>query len=161
MAASDQPAVRPPARLRIPAAVPWNQPWSPASGSPICRSVRWMRFDRLAERDAGRKVERHRHGGELPLMRDRSAARACRSIRAKADSGTAAQPAEGTADAAVCWSMLRPASRRDVDLAECRDRPQRRLDLEHHVILVHRPEDGGDLALAERVIQRLVDRRAW
>ena len=35
---------------------------------------------------------------------------------------------------------------------------QHRIDLEDHVILGQGPEHGGDLALAERVIQRLVDR---
>ena len=37
--------------------------------------------------------------------------------------------------------------------------PEARLDLHHDVILVHVVVDGGDLALAEGVIQRVVDLR--
>ena len=33
-----------------------------------------------------------------------------------------------------------------------------RLHFEHHVVLVQLREDGGDLALAEGVVERVVDR---
>ena len=52
---------------------------------------------------------------------------------------------------------LRPTSHVDL-IQHPRILPVARRDLHHHVILVERIVDGRHLALAERVVERVVDR---
>ena len=65
-----------------------------------------------------------------------------------------------TTAATIASSSARNAGGADVDVAQSlRALPVLRRHLHHHVVLVERAVDGGDLALAERVVERVVDLR--
>ena len=105
------------------------------------------RVDRLrgvAERVAGREVERQRDRGELPLVADRQV----RGLR-RVDVHERRQR-----------HLLVRDRRRDVELVE--DRRillHLRRRFENHVVAVELREVLRDLALADRVVQRRVDQR--
>src|SRR5260370_10274682 len=99
------------------------------------------RVDRIAECDAGREVEGNRHRGKLPLMVHR-------------ERGLVLPPAGERIE----LSLL-PGVRRDMNMLERIGRlPEFRRDLHHDVILIELSEHGGNLALAKRVVQRVIDR---
>ena len=104
-----------------------------------------MRMDlvhRLAERNARSQIERQSYCRKLPLMVDRQ----CFDLRG--EMGERAQ------------RDLRPAGASYIDLRQCRRiLLELGLDLENDLVLVGRGVHRCDLALAERVVERLVDQR--
>ena len=98
------------------------------------------RVDRLPERSIGRKIEAQRDGGKLRLIGDRQRRRRALQLGDGRD------------------RHLRAADARHVEF-----RQHRRIALEfgqrfqHHAVLVRLTVDRGNLALAECVVQRVVD----
>ena len=121
-------------------AVPMKLPWTVA-GMPISLSAASICVDRVAQRDAGRKIERERDGRKLSLVVDRE--RACSSARnwANALSGTSA-PGGAHVDATCSVSGILLILR---------------VHFHHDVILIQRRVHGGHLALAEGIVERIVD----
>ena len=155
---------------------------------------------RLAQRAAGRQIERYRRGGEQPLVidaerrvpwrvmreggqgnhrldgaRDRRARRGAR-VAARGERvgrkvarrvggdrrGRALRACGGLIEAGCDAGLLGPAriraGGRDVEIAERAGvLPVLRSDLHDDMVLILRAVDDGDLALAERVVQRVVD----
>ena len=96
--------------------------------------------DRLAQGNAGGKVEREGDGGELALVID--------SQR----SGRGREVGEGTQ-----WH-LGTTGRAYVDVLQCvRTLLKIRFHLHYHMVLVQLREDGRDLTLAEGVVEGIVD----
>ena len=116
---------------------PWN--WVVMSLGMLRFFCLGDRVHRLAERVAVGDVERNGGRRELIEMVDRQRAEAL------FDFGDGAQRHHGAVVAA------------QTDLIE-RRQPRRRADvvLQHHAVLVGLGVDGGDQALAERVVQRIV-----
>ncbi len=102
------------------------------------------RVDRLAERGARRQVERHRRRRELPEMLDFERRRLLLDLGDRRHRHLAVHRGRG----------------RQVDRAQ---RTQRllhhRVGFEDHPVLVRLGEDRRDDALAERVVERIVDGR--
>ncbi len=96
--------------------------------------------DAGAERRAGRQVERQRHRRKLPLVAHEQ--RRARPGRSR-DRGERHMPARRRRDVYV------------VEVARMVLEPVR--DLEHDAVLVQLRENGRDLPLAERVVERVVD----
>ena len=100
------------------------------------------RIDRLAQRRAGRQVERQRHGGKLALVIDRQIGHMLGIVL-----GHCRQR-----------DHLTREGRFQVQLVErCRIGLQRRRDFEYHVVAVGLREELRRLALAERIVQCLID----
>src|SRR5713101_4295132 len=101
---------------------------------------RLNRVDRVAERNARREVEGNRHRGKLPLM-------------VHGERGLVLPPAGKSIELDLIAGV-----RGDVDVLERIGRlPELGRDLHHDVILIELSVHGGDLALAERVVERVVD----
>ena len=115
---------------------------------PACRCSRSRRARSPSPRRRAsaprREVERDRRGRELAEVVDRRAARAARSRARSTTSGT-------------CCRRRPAATYRLVE--RLRARAEFGLHLEHHAVLVRLREDGRDQALAEGVVERVVDRR--
>ena len=110
------------------------------SGMPSSWRTRSICCHRIAERSAGRKIERQRDDRELTLMIDRERCASFFPARDRAQR-------DGTA-----------ARRRDVQLCQRLGRAAEfGLDLQHYAILIELREHGGDLTLAESVVERVVD----
>ena len=98
------------------------------------------RFDGLAKRRARRQVERKRHHRELPLVIQRKRSRAGIKSRKRTQRN------------------LLAARRAHIDVLQSGGiLLELWVHLHHHVILIQLGEDGGDLALAEGVVERIVD----
>ena len=126
----------------------WNAcalPWklvAREAGLPSCCSTWWMRCHRVADRHAGLQIEGDRHRRELALMVDHQ----WRDLVDRRD-----QRAQ---------RHLLSARGVDIDiLKRIGSELELRLDLEHDVVLVLPGSDGRDDALAERIVERVVDRR--
>ena len=122
-------------------ALPWNVAAAPA-GNSAPRSIALDRLGRRAERYALRQVEADRDRRELALVADRQRrGLACRPPRERRQRHLLAR------SAAISGRACRAS---DVAL-------QLRQDLHDHVIAVLLGEILGDLPLAERVVERVVD----
>ena len=111
------------------------------------RLRRLDRLHRVAERRAGREVERDRRRRKLADVVDRERRRPLDDARDRATAAPAAAAGPATVDG-------------HVELVERREAAlELRLDLEHDAVLVRLREDRRDQPLAERVVERVVDRR--
>ena len=118
-----------------------------SAARPSSRSAARDGLHRVAQRRAGRQVERDRRRRELALVVDRRAAPVALDRR-------------GAMRVERHLRACRPDVG-DVEVADSAAGPRWNsgLHLEHHAVLVRLREDGRDQPLAERVVQRVVDRR--
>ena len=115
------------------------------AGRPISCSACLDRLDRLAERGAGRQVERDRRRRELAEMVDLPAA------------PSAPAPGRSPTAAPGRWRRSRTAGRSSP--SELSDLLHFGLGFEDHAVLVRLREDRRDDALPEGIVERIVDRR--
>ncbi len=120
-------------------AAPWNRAWMLAGMPRSCCDC-FDRLHRFTQRRTGREVEGHCHDRELALVIDGKRA------------GLLGQPGDRAQRHCAAGRRVQ------VDVRQCR-RPFLKLGLhfQDHAILVELGKDGGNLPLAERVVQRVVD----
>ena len=138
------------------------------AGMPIACSRRGDGGDRVAQRIAGREIEADGDGGELLLMRDRQRRGGAVEMRegrqrhlvvAGDGVGRRGGVGVGGADGGVGDGGRRAGRGGRAGDVELRQRSRvvlvARLRLQHHAVLVGLAVDGGNLPLAEGVVERV------
>ena len=138
----DQPRLVRERLLEHACAVPWNDPWMLA-GMPMSRAARSMAPTASPSDAPGPQIERQRDGRKLRLVIDGERRSGSAECGDSAESGTSAAGCARDVDRVERLGLLPVLGR----------------DLHHDAVLIQAGIDRRDLALAERVVQRLVDVR--